>query len=203
MSITINHQTNDISAPGGTVTINGQSVTGGGGGASTLDSLTDVTATSPSNGQALAWNSTTSQWEPQGGSIPAGGTVSQVLTKNSSTNYDVSWINYGNEQTATITSSAGAATLNTNNATVFLHTLTENTTYTFSNPPSSGTAYGITLKVTQDTTARTITWPASVKWAGTTAPTLSTGSGKIDVFVFFTHDAGTNWYGFTGGQNFS
>lgn len=78
MSITINHQTNDISAPGGTVTINGQSV---GGGASTLDSLTDVTAPSPSNGQVLAWDSTTSQWTPQtvGGGVTTGKAIAMAI----------------------------------------------------------------------------------------------------------------------------
>jgi hypothetical protein len=85
-------------------------------------------------------------------------------------------------------------------ANVFSKTLTADTTFTFSNPPATGTAYGFTLKVTQDSTARTITWPASVDWPSATAPTLSTGSGAVDVFVFFTIDGGTTYYGFTSGQ---
>ena len=105
-----------------------------------------------------------------------------------------------NEGFASVASSGGAATINCEAANVFLHTLTENVTYTFSNPPASGTAYGFTLKLVQDSTARTVTWPASVDWAGGTAPTISTGSGEVDVFAFFTHDGGTNWYGFTAGQ---
>ena len=36
----------------------------------------------------------------------------------------------------------------------------------------------------------TITWPASVKWAGGSAPTLSSGGQKIDI-VSFLYDAGT------------
>jgi hypothetical protein len=52
----------------------------------------------------------------------------------------------------------------------------------------------------QDSTARAITWPASVDWAAATAPTISTGSGEVDVFVFFTTDGGTTFYGFTAGQ---
>ena len=74
------------------------------------------------------------------------------------------------------------------------------TTFPFSNPPATGTAYGFTLKVTQDATARTITWPASVDWPSAIAPTLSAGSGAVDVFVFFTIDGGTTYYGFTSGQ---
>jgi hypothetical protein len=104
------------------------------------------------------------------------------------------------EKVVAITSSAGAATLTMTAGNVFTHTLSEDVTYTFSSPPATGTAYGFTLKVTQDSTARTITWPAAVDWPSATAPTLSTGSGDVDVFVFFTHDGGTTWYGFTAGQ---
>lgn len=85
-------------------------------------------------------------------------------------------------------------------ANVFAHTLGANTTFTFSNPPSSGSAYGFVLKVTQDSSPRTITWPASVDWPGGIAPILSIASGAVDIFVFFTHDGGTNWYGFISGQ---
>lgn len=104
------------------------------------------------------------------------------------------------EDDTTITSSSGTATINCRDGNVFSHTLSENVTYTFSNAPASGRAFGFTLKVVQDSTARTITWPASVDWPAATAPTLSTGSGEVDVFVFFTTDGGTTWYGFTAGQ---
>jgi hypothetical protein len=50
-----------------------------------------------------------------------------------------------------------------------------------------------TLQVVQDGTgSRTLTWNAVFKWPGGTAPTLSTGAGKRDVFVFVTD--GTNLY---------
>jgi len=91
-------------------------------------------------------------------------------------------------------------TINLNSATNFAHDLTGNTTYTFSNPPVSGEAKAFTLKIIQDSTARTITWPSSVDWAGGTAPTLSTANNAVDVFVFYTIDNGTTYYGFTAGQ---
>jgi len=104
------------------------------------------------------------------------------------------------EDETAITSTSNAATINCRDGNVFTHALTENVTYTFSNPPASGRAFGFTLKVVQDATARTITWPASVDWAGGEAPTISAGSGEVDVFVFYTHDSGTTFYGFTAGQ---
>lgn len=104
------------------------------------------------------------------------------------------------EDSTSITSSSNAATINLRDGTFFEHDLTENVTYTFSNPGSSGTASGFVLKVIQGSTARTITWPSSVDWPGGTAPTLSTGNDNVDVFVFFTIDGGTTYYGFTAGQ---
>ncbi len=76
---------------------------------------------------------------------------------------------------------------------VFALSTSGNTTFTFSNPPASGTAFGFTLKLTAGG-SHTITWPASVDWAGGSAPDAP-ASGETDVLVFFTHDGGTTWYG--------
>ena len=107
------------------------------------------------------------------------------------------------EESTAVSSSSNAATINLRDGTVFTHTLSENVTYTFSNPAASGYASTFTLKVTQDSSARTITWPGAVDWAAGTAPTISTGSGDVDVFVFHTVDGGTTYYGFTAGQDLS
>ena len=104
------------------------------------------------------------------------------------------------EESTTITSSSNAATLNLRDGTNFLHDLTENVTYTFSNPAASGKVSSFTLKVIQDSTARAITWPSSVDWAAATAPTITTTNNGVDIFVFFTNDGGTTYYGFTAGQ---
>jgi len=62
---------------------------------------------------------------------------------------------------------------------------------TFTNP---GGPTSLTLKVVQGSTGGTIDWSTvSVKWSGGTAPTLSTGAGKIDL-IFFYFD-GTDYYG--------
>jgi len=94
------------------------------------------------------------------------------------------------------TESSGALDLSTGN--VFSHAPSANVTYAFNNPPSSGTAFGFTLKVSPSATI-TQTWPASVDWAGGTAPD-ATASGETDVFTFYTQDGGTTYFGFQAGN---
>lgn len=70
-------------------------------------------------------------------------------------------------------------------------TLTGNCTFTFTAPPGP---CSLVLKLAQDATgSRTVTWPATVKWSGGTAPTLTTTASKIDIITFY-YD-GTNYYG--------
>ena len=80
-------------------------------------------------------------------------------------------------------------------------TLTANATFTFSNPlAASGVSF--TLLLRQDGTGGwTTTFPASVDWAGGTAPTLTTTSGALDVLTFITVDGGTTWLGFLAGPD--
>ena len=112
----------------------------------------------------------------------------------------VSFDNGTIEEVTTVTSSSNAATINLRDGNLFEHDLTENVTYTFSNPAASGRASSFVLKVIQDSSARTITWPSSVDWPAATAPTLTTTNNGVDVFVFFTIDGGTTYYGFVAGQ---
>ncbi len=106
-----------------------------------------------------------------------------------------------NETYAAVTSTTNATTVNCEAGNAFSHTLTENTTFTFSNPPASGTAYSFSIEIIQDSGASgyTVTWPSSVDWPSGTAPTLTATASAKDVFVFTTRDGGTNWYGFTAG----
>ena len=107
-----------------------------------------------------------------------------------------------NETYSAVTSTANATTVNCETGNSFSHTLTENTTFTFSNPPASGTAYSFSIEIIQDASASgfTLTWPTSVDWPAATAPTLTATASAKDIFVFTTRDGGTNWYGFTAGQ---
>lgn len=65
--------------------------------------------------------------------------------------------------------------------------------FTFSNLPGSGKGATLMIRITQDSTPRTVAWPASFKWAGGVAGTVSTGSGEVDVLAITTFDNGTTW----------
>lgn len=106
------------------------------------------------------------------------------------------------EEYEAVTSTSNATTVDLQSSTNFSHTLTENTTFTFSNPASSGKVSSFTLKIVQDASASgyTVGWPASVDWPSATAPTLTATANAVDYFVFLSHDGGTTWYGFTAGQ---
>jgi len=105
---------------------------------------------------------------------------------------------------ATISSTTAA--LDVRDGSVFQLTLASNiSTFNWSNHAASGHVSSFVMKVIQDGSgSRTIAWPdgtnsVTVRWPGDTAPTLSSGAADVDVFVFFTHDGGTNYYGFTAG----
>ncbi len=65
-------------------------------------------------------------------------------------------------------------------------------TFTFSSPTASDELCGFTLTLTNGG-SQTVNWPASVDWAGGTAPTLTTSG--VDILTFFTIDGGTIWHG--------
>lgn len=101
------------------------------------------------------------------------------------------------EKVATVAAAATTA-LDLESGNLFKLTQdTDISTLTFDNPTTSGNSSRFTLVRIKDATAtaRTISWPASVQWAGGSAPTLTQTSGAVDIFDFFTIDAGTSWHG--------
>ena len=66
--------------------------------------------------------------------------------------------------------------------------------FTFSGLPGAGKGGSLMIRITQDSTARTVAWPASFKWAGGVAGAVSTASGAIDVLAITTFDNGTTWF---------
>lgn len=95
---------------------------------------------------------------------------------------------------------AAASTTNIDITAGNVVNLTQDTnvsTMTFDNPSPTGSFCGLTIIRTKDAsgTTRTIAWPSSVDWEGGVAPTLTQTTGAVDIFVFFTIDAGTRWHG--------
>tara|TARA_R110000764_G_C10750928_1_gene352236 strand:- start:88 stop:558 length:471 start_codon:yes stop_codon:yes gene_type:complete len=102
------------------------------------------------------------------------------------------------QETYVANATGATTTLNLSTGTNFSVTLSENTTFVFSNPPASGTAFSFTLVITQPSSAKTITWPSSVDWAAATAPDAP-GNSEVNAYGFMTRDGGTTYYGFLGG----
>ena len=96
-----------------------------------------------------------------------------------------------NETYVALSGTSPAVNCETGN--VFALSTSGATTFTFTNPPASGTAFGFMLRLTAGGT-HTITYPSGVDWAGATAPDAP-ASGETDLLVFTTTDGGTTWYG--------
>lgn len=106
------------------------------------------------------------------------------------------------ETSSSPTISAGTLTLDLSGATLFKVSLNANiTTLTINNPATTGFVSTFVIEFTADGTARTVAWPASFKWPGGTAPTLTSTNNKIDVITAYTTNGGTTWIAFITGQN--
>ena len=149
-----------------------------------------------SNAQTQITSTTTvaSAALPKAGGTMSGETIfaDQLVTRPTIKDYS---------ETKTALTAAATVDIDLEDGNVFTLTADQNTTFTFSNPSPTGKSCAFTLIWTQDSSDRTIAWPASVDWAGGSAPDVTSGSGKIDVYTFFTLDAGTIWYGFQAGAD--
>lgn len=127
-----------------------------------------------------------------GKTAPTGAIVgtsdSQTLTSKTLTNPTVN--NY-TEGVVAIGNSGTTQTLALTNGTVQTVTMTGNCTFTM--PTNTAGKSFVLIAVQDGTGSRTATF-TSVKWAGGTAPTLTTtATTGRDIFTFFAD--GTNWYG--------
>jgi hypothetical protein len=145
---------------------------------STLDDLSDVNVTNVSDGQTIVWDDANSEWIPLSGNlfieVDANTVKAKSFVETHKTTTGVIYCNEGNNFTANLSSSMLVI---------------------FASVPAVDGAYACTLKITAN--GNPVTWPAGTVWPTATPPTLSAGT---DVFVFYTHDGGTTWYGFTAGQ---
>jgi len=138
--------------------------------------------------------------------IPAGASIADIGTTIQAFDADTAKRDTTNTYTALQTMNAGltvdgpykqtaeavaALDIDLSLGNYFTKTINANSTFTFSNPPASGTAGSFTLELTH--TSGTVTWPASVKFPLDTPPTLT--AGKTHLFVFVTDDGGTRYRG--------
>lgn len=100
----------------------------------------------------------------------------------------------------TVATSGAAQTLPAGTAaTMHMVTLSANCAITFPAPVAGAS---LSLFLAQDATgSRTVTWDTAVRWAGGTAPTLTTTASKTDSFSFVCPD-GVHWFGFVAGLAF-
>jgi hypothetical protein len=115
--------------------------------------------------------------------------TNKTLTNPTVTNYTET--PYSATPTSTIT-------LDLANGTVQIITLGGNVTVTM---PTAVSGKSFIMYLKQDATgSRTVTW-STVKWAGGTAPTITSTASRQDILSFFSD--GTNWFGVVVGQNYT
>ena len=138
--------------------------------------------------------------------LTGSGLVNAVHVQSTGTTVGVSTVTTANITTATVSTSldvdgaytssvsaVGALDIDLSASNYFTKTIAGDSTFTFSNPPASGTVGSFTLEVNYS--SGNITWPGSVYWngAGQTAPTIT--AGKVQLYMFVTRDGGTTYRG--------
>ncbi|MBI5732626.1 hypothetical protein HY967_01560 [Candidatus Jorgensenbacteria bacterium] len=137
----------------------------------------------------------------------ATGTTGPRIIASGETNIDLRLAAKGTGAIHITTGSYGDLTADTDGATITfdlstsnIHTVTlgGNRTLAISN---SHVGQCFMLRLLQDGTgSRTVTWFTTIKWAGGTAPTLTTTASKADMLGFIVTSAG-NYDGFVVGAN--
>lgn len=109
----------------------------------------------------------------------------------------------GGKETVNTVASAGATpTISLASGNVQMVTLSANATISLTGA-TNGVACSLSLYLVQNGTGGwVVTWPASVKWPGGLAPSLSSGANKIDLIILETLDGGTTWFGALAGADY-
>ena len=111
-------------------------------------------------------------------------------------------------ETFSAVSSTTTVSIDLSTATVFNLTFTSTISAFNITNVNTNRVNSFTLITAPNGTGATIAWSfqtngggaANVKWASNVSPTATTTNGRFDIFSFVYN--GTNWYGFTGGQNY-
>ena len=149
-------------------------------------------------GQVLSANSTGgveftssgSKWTTTGSDIYRNSNIGVGLSSAPVARVDVNGTSAHNVAPTT-------GTLDLSVSQMFTITTTAATTWSFTNVPATR---GVTVVLRLENGGSfTQTWPASVKWPGGTAPTLT--NPGVDMIIFVTHDGGTTWHGNVFGKD--
>ena len=111
-----------------------------------------------------------------------------ILSRPTLKDYAVEGVAKGN--------TGAAITIDMADGNFFSATVDQATTFTFSNPPTSGDFGCFVLELTNGA-SHIVTWPASVDFPSGTAPTLT--AAGVDQLVFTTRDSGTTYFAFVAG----
>ena len=208
MAITIDAENSTIADTGGTLTLAATNLAVSGGStlpstalsgtipAAALASATIPGAQITGTDAASALASAVIPGAQITGTVPSGSLTSSNIPASQITAGILSEVNlkdYG-EVTNALGSAGGSRDINlTLGNSVSATVSASTTTWTFSNPTASDEHCSFVLFLTNGG-SQTVNWPASVDWAGGTAPTLTTSG--LDVLCFSTIDGGTIWHGF-------
>jgi hypothetical protein len=105
-----------------------------------------------------------------------------------------------NEKAVTL-GTGGSLAIDTSTGSLFYTgTLASIPTFTFTNPPTTGSVRSFTLELYNALNFAPV-WPTEVEWAGNgTEPVWTAGK---DLVSFYTRDAGATWVGTPGGLDFA
>ena len=162
-----------------------------------LQTKLGITDSNPTSGTLLQGTGSGSAWSSTLPAVTLGGAVTggdQIMSTVTHKDYSETVHAGGNTGTS--------QTLAETNGNVQTWTMNGNCTFTM--PSGSGLQAGtsLTLILTQDGTGSRTGAFTGVKWAGGTAPTLTTtATTGIDVLTFITFNGGASpvWYGFVAG----
>jgi hypothetical protein len=163
----------------------------------------------------LTGTATATRFIPSGSTVPTNGmylsaTNNVNIATNSTNRIDFTAAGYTRpvayaDTVSAIGNTGTSQTITCTNGNVFTATLTGNCTFTLASAVATGSS-SFTLILTNDATAgRTVAWSGgSFKFPnGSASLARTTTANATDIWVFFTPDGGTTWYGNISMKNMS